>query len=105
LVKTTTGFIFGGYNPVSWLPEYCYSDAEDAFLFSVAAPGLKRPPFKCPVRKDKSELAIKNAEVFFSPGFGEANNCDLFIAFKNLGRSYSRLGSVYQPPFQYSNLS
>ncbi len=99
LVKTVQGYIFGGYNPTSYLPQYSYSDCEDAFLFSVCAPNSSRPPFKCPVRRDKAEFAVKNAEYGFSPGFGEANACDLLIAFKNLSKSYSRLGNVYQPPF------
>eukprot|EP00347_Sterkiella_histriomuscorum_P011410 403372566 len=103
-VKTNTGYIFGGYNPTSWLSQYCYQDCDDAFLFSIHTPNSKRPPFKCPVKKDKSEYAIKNAETGYSPGFGEANNCDLFIAFKNPTKSYCKLGNVYQPPFQYSNL-
>ncbi|CDW72297.1 b-box zinc finger family protein [Stylonychia lemnae] len=104
IIKTQQGHIFGGYNPSSWVSQYCYSDCDDAFLFSIFTPGAKRPPFKCPVKKDKQEFAIKNAEAGFSPGFGEANNCDLFIAFKNPSKSYSKLGTVYQPPFQYSHL-
>ena len=34
----------------------------------------------------------------YSPGFGKSNESDLFISFKNLSRSYSSLGTVYEFP-------
>jgi len=66
-------------------------------LFSVTD-GKGRKPIKCPVRKTKAHLAIKQNEFKYSPGFGEANVADLFIAFKNLANSYSNLGNVYKVP-------
>ena len=96
LVKANNGYVFGGYNPTSWFSQYCYSDCDDAFLFSLVDPTLPiRPPLKFPVLKSKSHMAIKQSECQYSPGFGEANQCDLFIAFKNLKKSYSKLGNVY----------
>jgi len=68
-------------------------------LFSVTD-GKGRKPIKCPVRKTKAHLAIKQNEFKYSPGFGEANLADLFIAFKNLANSYSNLGNVYKLPPQ-----
>lgn len=55
---------------------------------------------RCPVRKSKAHLAIKQNEFKYSPGFGEANVSDLFIAFKNLANSYSTLGNVYKVPLK-----
>ena len=104
LVSTNDGHIFGGYNPTSWLNSFSYSDCEDAFLISFRDSTGKRKPFKCPVKNGKSEFAIKQNEIKFSPGFGEANNCDLFISFKNPSKSYSRLGTVYQLPIEYARL-
>jgi len=89
------GRVFGAYNPTSWVSEYCYSECEDSFIFSLK--GLKRP-FKCPVKKAKRAFAIKQSEAGFSPGYGEANNCDFFLAFKSPERSYAKLGTVYEPP-------
>lgn len=99
-VKTTDGHIFGGYNPVSWVSDFCYSDTKDAYLFSVTD-GKGRHPIKCHIRKNKSHLAIKQNEVKYSPAFGEANVSDLFIAFKNLSNSYSNLGNIYKVPDGY----
>jgi len=93
------GYVFGGFNPTSWISEYAYSESEDAFLFSISEPSGQRPPFKCPVKKGKADVAIKQSEKEYSPGFGEANICDLFIAFKNLEKSYSNLGNAYLLPF------
>ena len=45
-----------------------------------------------------ARFAIKQNEAKYSPGFGEANTSDLFIAFKNLANSYSQLGNVYKVP-------
>ena len=98
LVSANGGHVFGGFNPTSWLNQYAYSESEDAFLFSLVEPTGKRRPFKCPVNPCRTDLAIKQSEAGFSPGFGEANNCDLFIAFKSPQRSYSKLGIVYDPP-------
>jgi hypothetical protein len=35
LISANGGFVFGGYNPTSWVSQYSYSDCEDAFLFSI----------------------------------------------------------------------
>ncbi len=67
-------------------------------MFSLREPTRQRKPFKCSVKPTKQDYAIKQSENGFSPGFGEANNCDLFIAFRGLTRSYSKLGTVYEPP-------
>ena len=83
IVKTNSGHIFGGYNPVSWVSDFTYSATENAYLFSLTD-GKSRPPMKCPIRKHRKKFAIKQNEDKYSPAFGEANISDLFIAFKNL---------------------
>jgi hypothetical protein len=49
--------------------------------------GSYRRPLRYNVRKFLKKLAIKQNESENSPGFGEVNNADLFIAFKNLKNS------------------
>ena len=34
-VKANEGYIFGGFNPTSWVSEFMYSECDDAYLFSV----------------------------------------------------------------------
>lgn len=97
IIKANNGHIFGGYNPVSWVSDFCYSPTDQAYLFSVTD-GKQRQPVRCPVRRHKRKLAIKQNESKYSPAFGEANISDLFIAFKNLQNSYSMLGNVYKLP-------
>ena len=100
IVKTEDDRVFGGYNSTSWISEYVYSQWEEAFIFSVTD-GRARGWIKWPIDKHKTDKAIKQNESKFSPGFGEANNSDLFIAFKKLENSYSRLGHVYRWPYEY----
>jgi len=96
-VKANHGYIFGGYNPHSWMSDFSYTDTKEAYLFSVTD-GKNRRPIRCPVKHSKSHHAIKHNEPKYSPAFGEANVSDLFIAFKNLQNSYSMLGNVYKCP-------
>jgi hypothetical protein len=96
-VKANHGFIFGGYNPQSWLSDFAYTDTKAAYLFSLTD-GKNRRPMRCPVRSSKSHHAIKQNDAKYSPAFGEANISDLFIAFKNLSNSYSMVGNVYKLP-------
>ena len=97
LVKTDTGHVFGGFNPLSWISEYMYNESENSFLFSLTD-GKYRKPIRCKVKNSLKRYAIKQNEKDYSPGFGEANNADLLIAFKNLKNSYSKLGNVYKCP-------
>ena len=102
LVKLKDGHIFGGYNPLHWESRFGYQKTSDSFLFSVTD-GKGRRPQKCPIKLSKSKFAIKQNEQQYSPGFGEANTADLFIAFKNLENSYSMLGNVYKCPTSYKD--
>jgi len=97
LVKLDDNHIFGGFNPLSWINEFMYNQTEDSFLFSISD-GKYRKPMKCPIKKSKTALAIKQNQNEYSPGFGETDKADLFIAYKNLKNSYSNLGNVYKCP-------
>jgi hypothetical protein len=96
-VKANHGHIFGGFNPLSWVSDFAYTDTKEAYLFSLTD-GKKRPPVRLPVRNSKAHFAIKQNDAKYSPAFGEANVSDLFIAFKNLSNSYSMVGNVYKVP-------
>lgn len=97
LVKLDDNHIFGGFNPLSWINEFMYNQTEDSFLFSVSD-GKYRKPVKCPIKKSMTAYAIKQNQSEYSPGFGETDKADLFVAFKNLRNSYSNLGNVYKCP-------
>ena len=97
LVKANGGYVFGGYNPYSWIKENAYLNTTNSFLFSETD-GRGRKPIKFPTRPSRADAAIRWCESPWSPGFGEEGVSDLFIAFKNPKNSYSRLGIVYEVP-------
>ena len=97
IVKTDTGHIFGGFNPISYISEPMYNECEDSFIFSLSN-GEEIRPVKCPVKRYMKQHAIKQNEKMYSPGFGEIDSADLFISYKNLSNSYSNLGKVYKAP-------
>ena len=124
-VLANGGYVFGGYNPVSWLSDFMYTESVESYLFQVHNPlskltseqleahsvaqsirlsknpertTLPTGPVRCPIRVQKREKAIKQNDSKYSPAFGEANVSDLFIAYKNLPSSYSMIGNVYKLP-------
>ena len=97
LVKTATGHIFGGFNSIGFKNISDYELSYENFLFSLSD-GQFRKPMRCPIVKQLAEYAIKQSTVEYSPGFGISNEHDLFIAFKKLHNSYSKLGKVYKCP-------
>ena len=106
LIKANKHYVFGGFNPQSWMSEQLYLECEDAFIFSLARKkgdnkddGLT--PYKCQVRSSKVDKAIKLNDENYSPGFGEADISDLFISFKHPSKSYSLLGNTYKVPFGF----
>lgn len=58
LIKANHGYIFGGYNPLSWVCDFAYTDCKDAYLFSITD-GKGRKPVRCPIRNSKTHFAIK----------------------------------------------
>lgn len=61
IVKANEGYVFGGFNPTSWVSEFQYSECDDAYLFSITD-GKGRKPIKCPIREGKKDKAIKQNE-------------------------------------------
>ncbi|CAI2384844.1 unnamed protein product [Moneuplotes crassus] len=100
LVKTKNGCVFGGVSPLGFDSINNYFGSEYAFLFSYATP-TGREPIICKIKPEKASFAVKNNEAKYSPGFGQSNKSDLFISFKNLSKSYSHIGSVYEFPKEF----
>jgi hypothetical protein len=96
IVKSTEGYIFGGYSDQSWESYDCWKSSSRAFLFSIVNPaGLA--PMKLPLTGEWSYDAV----YFVSscgPVFGEGR--DLFILDKcnTEKKSYSNLGYTYTLP-------
>ena len=89
-IKTTSGFVFGGYIQVCWNSNKCFSSDPNAFIFTLVNKSKK--PFICELRCN--DYAIYN-DPNFGPTFGagyDIHVCDNSNASKdselNLGVSY-----------------
>ena len=97
LIKTESNWVFGGVSPQGFESLNNYAGSEYAFLFSFETP-TERDPIIWKVKPEFASFAVKNNESRYSPGFGQSNKSDLFISFKNLSKSYSWVGNVYELP-------
>ena len=43
-VKANNGYIFGGYNPVSYINDFAYSETSSSYLFQVFNPQTTHDP-------------------------------------------------------------
>ncbi len=57
-MKANHGYIFGGYNPHSWMNDFAYTDTSESYLFSLTD-GKGRKPVRCPIKHSKTHFAIK----------------------------------------------
>ena len=39
IVLANDGYIFGGYNPISWLSDFMYTETDESYLFQLVNPG------------------------------------------------------------------
>jgi hypothetical protein len=82
IVKSTEGYIFGGYSDQSWKSnDYCWKYSPRAFLFSmVNLAGLA--PMKLPLIGESNDKAM-GCIPLYGPLFGDG--CDLCIRSPSLG--------------------
>ena len=38
LISANYGFVFGAYSPIGWVPEFCYSETNESFIFCLRRP-------------------------------------------------------------------
>ena len=92
LIKTTSGYIFGGYTACAWHPKNGYQKDPKAFIFSL-------------VNKSKTPLLIRGksdhenvcSHKDYGPTFGRSSGCDICI-FSNSNENddnFSKLGSAF----------
>lgn len=98
VVKTASGWVFGGYSDVSWSSRFKrgkYASSHTCFLYSLLGPALDTPPSKFLVIQPA--YAINN-----HPGNGPifGSGADLYISSDcNTNQdSYSQLGRSYGDP-------
>lgn len=99
IIKSTNGYIFGGYTDAKWDQSFQYKEDKNAFLFSLV--NKEKMPVKMKIFKGREKYAIvSNGGVLLGFGHFNGNGHDLFISDNSniKAESYSCLGSCYQHP-------
>lgn len=99
IIKSTEGYIFGGYTEATWTSNNSYSHDKNSFLFSLI--NKMNTPLVLPCANP--EFAIYCGS-HYGPTFGYSTS--LFISdSSNLNPSYSDLSYNYKHPMYESNRS
>jgi len=100
VVKSSGGYIFGGYTDVAWSGRAQYKSSAESFLFS-----LKDHPDIGPVKMPIKSGMMENAVGHYSnlgPKFGRGGDLRVFSNANSSSKSTCNVGSTYQLP---SNIS
>jgi len=102
VIKSSTGYIFGGYTPISWSTSGSYAYDNKSFLFSFKnASGNQSVKIENNGPHHSNQYSIYNGSGY-GPTFGGGH--DLYIcsgsnstnsSYTNLGHSYSLTGFTY----------
>jgi hypothetical protein len=88
IIKSTEGYIFGGYTDQAWNSGGQYRSDKNAFIFSLVNPYSK--PLFCKINNAGSNAICCHSN--HGPTFGGGH--DIFIRFDD-GKSYTNLGVSY----------
>ena len=93
-VKSTSGHRFGGYRQVTFTKKSWKKTDAKAFLFSLTH------ALKCNLKNSNDKYVVCDYQGYL-PSFGYGD--DLYIAINCLSNtnSYSRLGKIYEAPYNY----
>lgn len=100
IVKTSEGYVFGGYTDQSWASEGHWKSSNEAFLFSLKChAGLA--PVKMRLKSGENRHAMYCSSNW-GLGFG---NDDIYVGIDNssLKNGYTNLGNTYELPSGVSN--
>ena len=92
VIKTTSGYIFGGYTAVGWDSTSGYKADPDAFIFSLR--NASADPQLIPIKSDDLKHAIF-CDAGFGPTFGGGHDIRIWADSNTLTDSYSELGNSY----------
>lgn len=95
MIKSTSGCIFGGFNPDSWSSNNQYSKNPESFLFTLVNKAGIPPSQFHPI--DKSYGTAYNG-YSYGPTFGEGHDLFVCSSSNTLKSSYSHLGCTYDVP-------
>eukprot|EP00118_Oscarella_pearsei_P016705 m.161281 g.161281 ORF g.161281 m.161281 type:complete len:198 (+) comp38813_c1_seq1:1057-1650(+) len=99
MVKTTQGYVFGGYTDIAWnsQTEWGQYESSKTFIFALQSHGLRSESYRAFPKDDKHYYTVcHNPSYLFTFGGG----CDLCIADESnsASGSYSNWGHTYDRP-------
>lgn len=95
LIRSSLGWIFGGYTDAPWDQSNCYKTDSNAFLFSLT--NRDNQPCVCPIAAGKESLAV-HCSLVCGVRFG--GGADLIVADNSNtnSNSFTNLGHTYKHP-------
>jgi hypothetical protein len=97
IIRTTTGYIFGGYTPVAWVPDrdsYLSDDRLESFLFTIKNPHGFSPQIFRLKQQDKG-VAICSGPAY-GPTFGGGHDIYICPQCSTSNQNYANFGHSYE---------
>ena len=92
VIKTTKGFIFGGYTAVAWDKKSGYKSDDKAFIFTLV--NARSSPLLIPVRVGGKQAIYCNGVL--GPTFGRGNDLYIPTNSNSSPKSFSNLGGSFE---------
>ena len=73
VIRSSDGFIFGGFADKSWKSSDKYCKSDKAFLFSLKSPSNEVGPTKMRINQDKCSYAMWHCS-YYGPTFGGSHD-------------------------------
>ena len=103
VIRSTDGFIFGGYSDKSWTFSRGWRESYKSFLFSLKSPQNTVGPTNMRIRKYECSYAMCHISSYI-PTFVGGNDLNIANDANNDNNSYSNIGCTYDiPPGQTKN--
>jgi len=102
VIRSTDGYIFGGYSDVDWSGDRGWVTSNDAFLFLLNSAGLGQTPFKARVFQNHANAVYVSSS--FGPTFGGGHDLLVSSDSNQNTDSNTNWGYTYNLPsgFTYS---
>jgi len=96
VVKSSDGYIFGGYTDVAWGMKNSYKNSSVSFLYILKnQAGIG--PVNMPIKSNKTVHAVHHSPGY-GPSFGRNPDLDIATNANRSVSSYSTIGSTYELP-------
>ena len=97
VIRSSDGFIFGGFADKSWTSSDIYCESDKAFLFSLKSPSNTVGPTKICIKQNMCSKAMCYISSY-GPIFGSGHDFLIYSDANNNSDSYSNLGDTYEIP-------